>query len=158
PEQRAKAFMRALEMLESGGRLIVFPEGTRSKTGALGPFQAGVFKLALEARVPLTPVLITSDQAVFNSQRHFRPDGGLIHFTLHVQPAIPLPLAGTARAFRDTVQAAFTRWLSTDLASAYNRLEAAPVVRVPRHDHPGPPGDDADQARGDGARPEGAAA
>jgi 1-acyl-sn-glycerol-3-phosphate acyltransferase len=38
--------------------ILIFPEGTRSLTGKLQPFQAGVGFLALKLKVPILPVLI----------------------------------------------------------------------------------------------------
>jgi 1-acyl-sn-glycerol-3-phosphate acyltransferase len=49
--------MRA-ELL-SGHSLLVFPEGTRTLTGLLGPLQQGVFRIALEISAPIVPVTVT---------------------------------------------------------------------------------------------------
>lgn len=135
-EQRTRAFMTALNVLRAGRPLIVFPEGTRSRDGKIGRFQAGVFKLALESGVDLTPVLFTSDQAVFNKVGPFQLSSGLIHFHAHVLPRIPTPRhEGTmnvaAKRFRDKVEAEFTQWLSSDLASAWNKIDAAATGCIP---------------------------
>ncbi|MFZ1985031.1 MAG: lysophospholipid acyltransferase family protein [Desulfatitalea sp.] len=53
--------------LADGGNLIVFPEGTRSRTGAVGEFNAGAFKIARLCRAPVAVV------AVDNSDRLFTP-------------------------------------------------------------------------------------
>ncbi len=36
----------------------MFPEGTRSKTGEIGPFKSGAFHLALDAKVNIIPIHI----------------------------------------------------------------------------------------------------
>lgn len=46
------------DSLRSGISIMMFPEGTRSKTGELLPFKDGAFRLAIEAGVPVLPVAI----------------------------------------------------------------------------------------------------
>ncbi|MDR3073707.1 MAG: 1-acyl-sn-glycerol-3-phosphate acyltransferase [Deltaproteobacteria bacterium] len=43
------------EALASGASLVVFPEGTRSRTGKLGRFHGGAFLLAVARNVPVVP-------------------------------------------------------------------------------------------------------
>jgi 1-acyl-sn-glycerol-3-phosphate acyltransferase len=44
--------------LEGGTSVMMFPEGTRTRTGRLQPFKPGAFELARRADVPLLPVVI----------------------------------------------------------------------------------------------------
>jgi 1-acyl-sn-glycerol-3-phosphate acyltransferase len=46
----------AAEGIRAGISAVVFPEGTRSRTGELLPFKKGPFVLVVAARVPLVPV------------------------------------------------------------------------------------------------------
>lgn len=46
-------------MKERGYSFLIFPEGTRSRTGELQPFKRGGFFLALAAGVPIVPVTIS---------------------------------------------------------------------------------------------------
>ena len=46
------------QALRDGTSVMMFPEGTRSRTGALQPFKAGAFELALATGRPLLPVLV----------------------------------------------------------------------------------------------------
>ena len=41
-----------------GKSFLVFPEGTRSRTGELLPFKKGAFLVALRAQAPVVPVAI----------------------------------------------------------------------------------------------------
>jgi 1-acyl-sn-glycerol-3-phosphate acyltransferase len=57
-EQSSKALDRAVERLGAGFSFLVFPEGTRSRTGELLPFRKGAFVMALRAQAPIVPVAI----------------------------------------------------------------------------------------------------
>lgn len=48
----------AARMLRGAATFAAFPEGTRSKDGAVGTFKGGALQLALEAGVPVVPVAI----------------------------------------------------------------------------------------------------
>ena len=53
-----EALAPALASLESGTSLVIAPEGTRSPTPRLLPFKKGAFHLAMQAGVPMIPVVI----------------------------------------------------------------------------------------------------
>ncbi|MBU0943125.1 MAG: 1-acyl-sn-glycerol-3-phosphate acyltransferase [Proteobacteria bacterium] len=64
------------DFLGSGGNLFVFPEGTRSRDGNIGPLQKGVFKIARMYRCPLyvlglsgTDKLFTPGKFLFNTRQ-----------------------------------------------------------------------------------------
>jgi 1-acyl-sn-glycerol-3-phosphate acyltransferase len=63
-EPDREAFRQALTVLRRGFILGMFPEGTRSKTGAMGPAQPGTAIIALRAGVPILPVGITGTGAI----------------------------------------------------------------------------------------------
>lgn len=52
------AIRTAINVLDSGDLLGVFPEGTRSKTGALGEPEPGVAMIAIKTGVPIIPTAI----------------------------------------------------------------------------------------------------
>ena len=47
----------AVRALEHGRSIAIAPEGTRSITPRLGPFKKGAFHLAMQAGVPIVPVV-----------------------------------------------------------------------------------------------------
>src|SRR5256714_12736704 len=63
--QNAVASMqRAAAYLRDGICAFIFPEGTRSRDGSLQPFKKGGFKLAIQAGVPIIPVIIIGSRQV----------------------------------------------------------------------------------------------
>jgi long-chain acyl-CoA synthetase len=53
-----KSFAFAGHLADRGSSVLVFPEGARTQTGAMNPFQAGVGLLATRLRVPVLPMRI----------------------------------------------------------------------------------------------------
>jgi 1-acyl-sn-glycerol-3-phosphate acyltransferase len=56
--QSLQAIKDGIETLKAGHSLVVFPEGTRSKSGEMGEFKTGSFHLATKSGVPILPVTI----------------------------------------------------------------------------------------------------
>jgi putative phosphoserine phosphatase/1-acylglycerol-3-phosphate O-acyltransferase len=56
--QAVSALHQVVERIEAGVSVAIAPEGTRTRTGALGPFKKGAFRLAMEAAVPIVPIVI----------------------------------------------------------------------------------------------------
>src|SRR5438034_4968561 len=56
PARALEAYRRAAEVIRSGTSALLFPEGTRSRTGELLPFKNAPFGLAIAAQVPVVPV------------------------------------------------------------------------------------------------------
>ena len=53
-----KTINEGVEYLKQGFSLVIFPEGTRSRSSAMAEFKHGSFKLATKARVPIVPVTL----------------------------------------------------------------------------------------------------
>lgn len=52
------AMRQCRERLDQHVSVMIFPEGTRSRTGELLPFKDGAFRLAIEAGVPILPLAV----------------------------------------------------------------------------------------------------
>jgi 1-acyl-sn-glycerol-3-phosphate acyltransferase len=50
--------LRGVKTLQAGMPLVLFPEGGRSETGRMTPFQSGAAFMAIKAQVPLIPVAL----------------------------------------------------------------------------------------------------
>lgn len=71
---------QCLERLREGATLVIFPEGSRTRTGALGKFRSGAFHVAVKADRPVLPLLI------HNSFQVFPPGGkGFRPATIHME-------------------------------------------------------------------------
>jgi 1-acyl-sn-glycerol-3-phosphate acyltransferase len=100
PEQSLPAIDRAAEALREGNSFLIFPEGTRSRTGELLPFKKGGFILAIKGQAPVVPIAITGAR---NAMRKGSP---LIH-PVHVRVRFgePVETAGMTLDDRDILAA-----------------------------------------------------
>jgi putative phosphoserine phosphatase / 1-acylglycerol-3-phosphate O-acyltransferase len=57
-EKSINALKPAIESLKNGTSIVIFPEGTRSYDYTLGKFKKGAFHLAMEAGVPIVPIVL----------------------------------------------------------------------------------------------------
>ncbi len=78
-------------MKERGYSFLIFPEGTRSRTGRLQPFKRGGFFLALAAQAPIVPITIKGTFELMPKGRIF-PRRGRIKVIFHP----PVETAGRA--------------------------------------------------------------
>lgn len=97
-ERATQAIDQAARSVQSGNSLLMFPEGTRSRTGELLPFKKGAFVLAIKVQAPVVPT------AIFGAARAMRPGSPLIWpTTVRVHFGAPVETAGLELADRDTL-------------------------------------------------------
>jgi len=56
PREALKSISEGVENLKNGYSMIIFPEGTRSRTNNMGEFKKGSMRLAIKAGVPIVPI------------------------------------------------------------------------------------------------------
>ncbi|MBP7734840.1 MAG: 1-acyl-sn-glycerol-3-phosphate acyltransferase [Spirochaetes bacterium] len=56
---------------QKGGVLFIFPEGRRSRDGALGHFQKGAFSIAAQCRMPVEVLYINNSDTLFTPGKFF---------------------------------------------------------------------------------------
>lgn len=84
-----KALRKVIALMEENNILVIAPEGTRSRTGALIEAKPGVSYLASRLGRPIVPVALigTEDKNVFGNLKRLRRS----HITIKAGPAFTLP-------------------------------------------------------------------
>jgi len=91
--QSVGAIARGVRDLQAGRSLVIFPEGTRSKSGKLQRFKDGSFKLATRSGATIVPVTIDGSYRLLEGNRgRIRP--GTVRLHIHA----PVILADLAAA------------------------------------------------------------
>ena len=89
---------RGAEALRAGRSFLIFPEGTRSRTGDLLPFKKGGIIMAIEAQAPLVPVAIQGGRGAM------RKGSAIVRPTsVTVRVGKPIETAGLTVSDRDAV-------------------------------------------------------
>jgi 1-acyl-sn-glycerol-3-phosphate acyltransferase len=108
PRRALEGYHQAAAVIRSGVSAVVFPEGTRSRTGELLPFKNAPFGLAIAAQVPVVPVYVHRTFAIL-------PKGGIRvrPQPIEIRVGDPIATAGMTlegrQALRDRVRAAIVR-------------------------------------------------
>jgi 1-acyl-sn-glycerol-3-phosphate acyltransferase len=113
---RTKIFGWASRLTSQGLSLIVFPEGTRSRSGRVGRFKGGSFYLALQAGLPIVPLSVVGSRHVMLKGRLATYPGDV---TLVVHP--PIDTTGMAdtdpRQFGERVRGILAPDAESDVTS-----------------------------------------
>jgi 1-acyl-sn-glycerol-3-phosphate acyltransferase len=74
PGSAIRSMKRSVDTLRNGMPMVIFPEGGRSDTGHLQPFQAGAFFVAIKAQVEIVPIAIVGSYEVLKQNTyHIHP-------------------------------------------------------------------------------------
>jgi 1-acyl-sn-glycerol-3-phosphate acyltransferase len=77
----------AVQRLKEGVNLMVFPEGTRSRTGTLGRFRRGAFVVAVRAGAPILPVAFRGAYEVWGRGMVLHPGEVVVEFLPVIETA-----------------------------------------------------------------------
>ena len=74
------------ETLTNGLSVMIFPEGTRTKSRQLGPFKDGAFRMAIESGRPILPLTISGTKLMWPRGTYCL---GEATGTIRIHPAVP---------------------------------------------------------------------
>jgi HAD superfamily hydrolase (TIGR01490 family) len=131
--QARKALEPAVRKLRDGISLAIAPEGTRSATPALGPFKKGAFHVAMQAGVPIVPIVIrNAGELMWRGATTIRPG------TVQIVVLPPVPTTGWVAGDLDKhvhrVRGQYLAALAHWPAAGSGRVEATTAPA-----RPGPP-------------------
>lgn len=104
----------SIERLSSGGRLLFFPEGTRTReeNGVINPFRPGLALIAKESGVPIVPVFIRQNSPYLRKGWPIVKMPKLpITITLNLGKPIHSPHEESVRAFSERLETVFRKEL-----------------------------------------------
>jgi 1-acyl-sn-glycerol-3-phosphate acyltransferase len=114
-----KFYRQASKTLAQGNTIMVFPEGTRSKTGDMGKFKEGAFLLALQTKTDIQPM-------VLDGSFKATPKNGWVltkHQKMVLKVLDPLPY----ESFKDLTAAQTAKKVHSIIESALRELREIPV-------------------------------
>lgn len=95
-DQARDVFETAKQRLAAGTSIAIAPEGTRSFSPRIGAFKKGAFHLAMQAQVPIVPIVIrNAGELMWRDARTARP--GTVEVVVHP----PIPTLGWTKADLD---------------------------------------------------------
>lgn len=89
----AKVNEQAEQLIAAKRSLIIYPEGTRPRDGAMRPFKKGAFTMAISGQLPIIPLTIHGSYEAFPPGREWVHGG---HITAYVDP--PIETTGLTQA------------------------------------------------------------
>jgi len=127
-DESLEMFERAVQVLQAGETLIVFPEGTRTPVDAMPRFHRGACAIALRGARVITPVFIKLEPpSLTKGEPWYRIPPRRLRYVIEVgadiapdrwRNAHPLPIAG--RKMQDWLHAWYAEALQTDPPSDFS--------------------------------------
>jgi 1-acyl-sn-glycerol-3-phosphate acyltransferase len=110
-DRSRQTLLASADVLLAGTSIWIAPEGTRSKSGELGPFRKGGFHLALQSGCRILPITIIGTRKVLPAKGAHITEGCTVRVVVH-EPVDPKPYGEDRRddliaAVRAAIEAPF---------------------------------------------------
>lgn len=115
-------------LLSDGVPLLLFAEGTRSRTGAMGPFVPGAAALAISRNVPVIPIALVGAFAAWPYKQPTPPRGRPPVHVVYGRPMLPAP-GEIAHTFNERLRRQVME-LHDSTATAYGMPTLAEYART----------------------------
>jgi 1-acyl-sn-glycerol-3-phosphate acyltransferase len=124
--QSIDGMKQAVRQLQQGHSFLIYPEGTRTRTGELGPFKKGPFIMAIESGTPIMPISVKGSYEIMPPNR-FNVKPGTVVITFHP----PIATNGLLLADREGLTERVRETISAALAEVDTPAhENAPAERI----------------------------
>ncbi len=90
-----KVILQAIEYIKEGNDVLIYPEGTRSKSHTMGEFHKGSFKVAQKTGCPIVPLVIDNTFKIFEATGKIRT--GVDVYLTYLDPIYPDKLTADER-------------------------------------------------------------
>jgi len=109
-EAAIESVRAAIQVLQEGLHMVIYPEGTRSSDGRLLPFKKGPFYLAMDSGVPVVPVTILGTYESWPKTRFaLRPGTATVIFHSPLDPHAFSDREVLMQAVRDSIAGALPK-------------------------------------------------
>jgi 1-acyl-sn-glycerol-3-phosphate acyltransferase len=108
-EDALSSISLAVQRAKTGLSFLAFPEGTRSRDGRLQPFKQGVFRMAIQAGIPLVPVACAGAHRILPRDKFgIKPGQMVVRFCPPIETAAyqPAQKSELARRVHSAIAAA----------------------------------------------------
>ena len=117
---------QAVRQLQQGNSFLIYPEGTRTRTGELGPFKKGPFIMAIESGIPIVPISVRGSYDIMPPHQ-FTVKPGTVVITFHP----PIATNGLLLADRERLTERVRETIASVLVEADTPVhQNAPAERI----------------------------